>query len=119
VNVLSSIFFNRRRNIPSAIVYNGGAISQLPDDVAVEIPVTVDADGVHKRLIRDLPDGCIGALQMQVSAQRLSVRAAAQGSRELALQALLCDPVISSTKAAEQIVDELFAINKPYIRACV
>ncbi|MCL2473176.1 MAG: hypothetical protein FWF26_05805, partial [Treponema sp.] len=103
----------------SAIVYNGGALKQLPDDVAVEIPVSVDADGVHKEVVDNLPDGCIGALQMQVSAQRLSIRAAAEGSRELALQALLCDPVINSSIAAEQILDELFRINKPYIRKCV
>jgi alpha-galactosidase len=119
INVLTGIHFNQQRFIPSAIVYNDGAISQLPDDVAVEIPITVDADGVHKQVIRGLPDGCIGALNMQVSAQRLSIRAAAEGSRELALQALLCDPVINSARAAEQIMDELFAINKPYIRKCV
>jgi alpha-galactosidase len=119
VNILSSIYFNKRKQYPSAIVYNNGAIPQLPPDVAVEIPVTADADGVHRELIGELPDGCIGALNMQVSAQRLSVRAAAEGSRELALQALLCDPVINSSFAAEKILDELFEINKPYIRKCV
>ena len=61
----------------------------------------------------------MGLLNMQVSAQRLSVRAAAYGSRELALQALLCDPVIQSSYAAERIVDELFEINRPYIRKCI
>ena len=119
VNIIRSIHFNRRAWYPSAIVYNGGAIPQLPPDVAVEIPVTADAGGIHKEVTEDLPDGCIGALQMQVSAQRLSVRAAALGSRELALQALLCDPVINSSAAAEKILDELFEINKPYIRRCV
>ncbi|GHU75848.1 alpha-glucosidase/alpha-galactosidase [Spirochaetia bacterium] len=119
VNILTSIHFNKRKAYPSAIVYNDGAIPQLPDDVAVEIPISADADGIHKEIIRDLPDGCIGALNMQVSAQRLSIRAAAQGSRELALQALLCDPVINSSTAAEKIMDELFEINKPYIRKCV
>ena len=79
----------------------------------------VDADGVHKINVRGLPDGVIGLLNMQVSAQRLSVRAAAQGSKEIALQALLCDPVITSSFAAEKIVDELYEINKPYIRRCI
>jgi len=119
VNILTSIHFNKRRHYPSAIVYNGGAIPQLPDDVAVEIPITADADGIHKEIVDNLPDGCIGALSMQVAAQRLSIRAAAEGSRELALQALLCDPVINSSTAAEQILEELFEVNKPYIRKCV
>jgi alpha-galactosidase len=119
VNILTSIHFNKPRRYPSAIVYNDGAIPQLPGDVAVEIPVSADADGVHRELVTGLPDGCIGALSMQVPAQRLSIRAAALGSRELALQALLCDPVINSSHAAEKILDELFEINKPYIRKCI
>ena len=118
IKVVTSIFFNERRHIPSAIVYNDGAISQLPDDIAVEIPVMVDGDGVHKQVVRDMPAGIIGLLNQQVSAQRLSVLAAAEGSAEIALQALLCDPTINSTKAAVGIRDELFEINRPYIRKC-
>lgn len=119
IAVVASIFFNDTENIPSAIVYNDGALSQLPNDVAVEIPITVNADGVHKRVIRNMPDGVIGLMNQQVSAQRLSIRAAATGSKELALQALLCDPTINSTASAVKIVDELFEINKQYIRKCV
>ena len=119
IEVVTGIFFNDRKNIPSAIVYNDGALSQLPDDVAVELPITVDGDGVHKRVVRSMPDGVIGLMNQQVSAQRLSIRAAAQGSKELALQALLCDPVIQSTDAAVKIVEELFERNRQYIRKCV
>jgi alpha-galactosidase len=119
INVINAIHFNKRMNIPAVIVYNHGAIPQLPDDVAVEVPAAVDGNGIHPWIVRELPDGPIGALQMQVSAQRLSVRAAALGSKELALQALLCDPVINSTDAAVKIVDDLFEINKSYIRRCI
>ena len=79
-------------------VYNDGALSQLPDDVAVELPITVDGDGVHKRVVRSMPDGVIGLMNQQVSAQRLSIRAAAQGSKELALQALLCDCLLYTSR---------------------
>lgn len=119
IEVVTSIFFNRPSQIPSAIVYNDGALSQLPGDIAVELPITTDGDGVHKRVVRGMPDGVIGLMNQQVSPQRLSVRAAAMGSKELALQALLCDPTINSTDAAVKIVDELFEINRPYIRKCI
>lgn len=119
IRVVTSIFFNDRINLSSAIVYNDGALSQLPDDIAVEIPVTIDGDGVHKRVVRGMPDGIIGLMNQQVSAQRLSIRAAANGSKELALQALLCDPTINSTTAAVAIVEELFEINKQYIKKCI
>jgi alpha-galactosidase len=42
-----------------------------------------------------------------------------RGSKELALQALLIDPVINSATAAEKILDELWEINRPYIRAVI
>ena len=116
IKVITSIFFHERRLIPSAVVYNNGAIPQLPPDIAVEIPVMVDGDGVHKIQVDRLTPGIIGLLNMQVSAQRLSLLAAAHGSRELALQALLCDPAIPSTRAAEGIVERLFKVNQPYIR---
>lgn len=104
--------------LPSAIVYNGGAIPQLPDDVAVEVPVVADASGVHKLQVPELPDAIIAMLNNQVSAQRMSVRAAFNGSKEMAYQALLVDPVINSTIAAEKINEELFALNAPYIHPC-
>ena len=119
VDTVVSIFYNKKLNLPAAIVYNGGAIPQLPDDIAVEIPVTVDGAGVHKSITENLPDGVIGMLSMQVSPQRLSVLAAVNGSKEIALQALLCEPTISSTAAAEKINDELFEINKKYIKKCL
>lgn len=119
VEIITSIHFNIEKHIPSAIVLNGGAIPSLPDDVAVEIPILTSAAGIKKVMAEDLPDGVVGLLSMQVPAQRLSVRAAAMGSKALALQALLCDPVIHSTDAAVKIVDELFEINKEYIRNCL
>ena len=53
---------------------------------------------------------------LQAGAQQLSVEAAVHGDKQLALQALLADPVISSTDAAVKILDELWEINKPYIK---
>ena len=38
---------------------------------------------------------------------------------QLALQALLVDPVVNSITAAEKILEELWEINKPYIRPSV
>ena len=105
--------------LDSAIVKNDGAIKNLPDDVAVEVPVVVDGFGIHKLQMGELPLGVKNLLNMQVGPQQLSVEAAVRGSKELALQALLCDPTISSSFAVEKILDELWEINKPYIRNCL
>jgi hypothetical protein len=58
-------------------------------------------------------------MSMQASVQQLAVEAAVHASKELALQALLIDPVVNSATAAVKLLDELWEINRPYIRPCV
>jgi alpha-galactosidase len=58
-------------------------------------------------------------LQSEANVQRLAVDAAMHGSKELALQALLIDPVINSADAAVKLLDELWDINRGYIRRCL
>ena len=58
-------------------------------------------------------------MSMQTSVQQLAVEAAVHASKELALQALLIDPVVNSTTAAVQLLDELWEVNLPYIRKCI
>jgi len=119
VALITAMHTNTRTQIPAAIVYNEGAITNLPGDLAVEIAVTVDGSGVTKHHIGDLPLGAASLLMLQAGAQRLSVEAAARGDKNLALQALFADPVVNSTDAAVKILDELWEINKPYIRNVV
>lgn len=119
VHVIEGILNNRKRFVESAIVYNQGVIPNLPPDLAVEVPITVDATGVHPVTLGPLPDACAKLLMQQASVQQLAVEAAVHADKELALQALLVDPVVNSTTAAVKLLDELWEINKPYIRKCI
>jgi 6-phospho-beta-glucosidase len=47
----------------------------------------------------------------QIEVQELVVEASVTGSRKLALQALLHDPLVSSAKAAQAILDELLRLE--------
>ncbi len=58
-------------------------------------------------------------MTVQVNVQQLAVEAAVHASKELALQALLIDPVVNSADAARHLLDELWEINRPYIRNCL
>lgn len=119
VTVITSILHNKKTLIVAGVVYNRGAILNLPTDLAVEVPVIADASGIHPASIDPLPGPIAKLLMMQANVQQLSVEAAVNGSRELALQALLIDPVVNSSVAAEKILNELWEYNKPYIRKCV
>ena len=119
VEIIASIIHNRHRPIESGIVCNRGAITNLPVDAAVEVPIYADASGIRPMCVGDLPGPIARILAPQVGVQQMAVEAAAYGDREMALQALLIDPVMNSMDAAAKILDELWEINKPFIRRCI
>jgi alpha-galactosidase len=117
VKIIAGIVHNRTVFVDAGVIYNQGAIANLPPDLAVEVPVTADGSGVHPASIGPLPEGPAALLRLQAGVQQMAVEAAVRGSRELALQALLIDPVVNSAAAAEKILEELWEVNRPYIRA--
>jgi alpha-galactosidase len=119
VALISGVLHNKKVLLESGVVHNRGAIHNLPYDCAVEVPIAVDGNGVHPVSIGRLPEPLAGLLTSQAVVQKLSVEAAMHGSKQMALQALLVDPVINSITAAHQLLDELWEVNLPYIRACV
>jgi alpha-galactosidase len=116
---IGGILHNKKRVLESGIVFNRGAIPNLPADAAVEVPVLADAAGIHPISLGPLPDPIAKLLNAQVNVQQLAVEAAMHASKEIALQALLIDPVVNSASAAVKLLDELWEVNRPYIRACV
>ncbi|MDN5002276.1 alpha-glucosidase/alpha-galactosidase [Bradyrhizobium sp. GCM10027634] len=119
INIITSIFHNRKQLIESAVVHNRQLIPNLPADAAVEVPVMADVAGIHPVSLGPLPDGVAKLMTVQVQVQQMAVEAAMHASKDMALQALLLDPVIHSERAARGLLDELWAINRPYIRACI
>jgi alpha-galactosidase len=119
VDVIAAMVHNGKRFIESGVVLNQGVIPNLPTEVAVEVPILVDAAGVHPVSLGPLPAPVADLMATQASVQQLAVEAAVHASKELALRALLIDPVVNSSIAAEQLLEELWKVNQPYIRKCV
>lgn len=117
--VIGATIHNKKRVLESGIVFNRGAVPNLPSDAAVEVPVIADAAGIHPVSLGPLPDPIAKLLNVQVSVQQLAVEAAVRASKEIALQALLIDPVVNSASAAVKVLDELWEVNRPYIRTCI
>jgi alpha-galactosidase/6-phospho-beta-glucosidase family protein len=112
---IGGIIHNKKRVLESGIVFNRGVVPNLPPDAAVEVPVMADAAGIHPISLGALPDPIAKLLNMQVSVQQLAVEAAVHASKEIALQALLIDPVVNSASAAVKLLDELLDVNRPYM----
>ena len=119
VTVIAAVLHHRKQLIESGVVYNQDVIPNLPASAAVEVPVMADMAGIHPVSLGPLPDPVAKLMTVQVNVQQLAVEAAVHASKELALQALLIDPVVNSAAAARSLLDELWEINRPHIRKCV
>ena len=119
VAIIASVLHDRKQFIESGVVFNQQVIPNLPAKAAVEVPVVADITGIHPISLGPLPDPVAKLMSVQVNVQQLSVDAAVNASKELALEALLIDPVVNSAASARGLLDELWEINRPYIRKCV
>ena len=87
-------------------VVNDGAIPGLPPRAIVEVPAVVGVDGIHPLRLPPLPGGIAALLNQQITVQDRAVEAAIHGDRDVALQALLLDPVSGGRlRENEQLLD--------------
>jgi len=95
---------------------NDGIIENLPQDIVVECPATVDRNGVHGVKLGRMPSGLAALMRTQATVQELAVEAAITGSRQKALEALLADPGVDSLSSAEKMLDEMIRLQGEYLR---
>lgn len=97
-------------NIP-----NRGYIHNLPEDMVVEVPATVDAAGLHPFALGDLPDTIIPMMAHKLAPLNLIIEAAMEGSREKAVQAFLNDPHCTDIENGIRMVNELIDAELEYL----
>ena len=113
--IIASTLEDRHQRIEAVNIPNGGLIANLPAWAVVEVPAVAAADGVRGIQVGPLPDGIAALLTTQAHVQHLAVEAAVHGSRSLALQALLADPVVTDADAAERTLDALLKVHAAYL----
>jgi alpha-galactosidase/6-phospho-beta-glucosidase family protein len=87
-------------------VPNHGKIPNLPPTAVVEVPAVIGAAGITGLAVGPLPDGIAAVLTARALQQEITVRAALDGDRELAIQALALDPLVPGPAVAEAILDD-------------
>jgi alpha-galactosidase len=97
-------------NIP-----NQGLIANLPDWIVVEVPATVDKNGVHGIAMGQLPKGFAGLLMNQVAVHDLTAEAVLQKSKAAALQALLVDPIVNNYMGIDELLDTMIAYQERWL----
>jgi alpha-galactosidase len=97
-------------NIP-----NKGFIEHLPDGIVIEVPAFINKDGVSGIKLENYPKSFSTLLMNQVSVIELTTAAILQQSKDIALQALLADPVVDNVGAAEKLLDTILDLQSPYL----
>jgi alpha-galactosidase len=94
---------------------NQGQISNLPVGAIVETPATLTGMGPLPLAMGALPEGVAELLRRELAVVKLCVDAAITGDRQLALQCLLLDPVITDLDVARQILDDYLTAYKEHL----
>ncbi len=99
----------------AANVPNTGQIANLPLGAIVETPVVLSGMGVQPVAVGSLPEGVAEICRRELAVVRLCVDSAVHGDRQLALQALLLDPIITDLDVARAILDDYLSTYKEYL----
>jgi alpha-galactosidase len=97
-------------NIP-----NRGYITNLPEGAIIELPGKLNALGVHGIKIGEMPEGIAELLRREITVSHLTVDSVVYGDRDLALQALLLDPVIRDMDIAKQVLDDYLSTYREHL----
>jgi alpha-galactosidase len=94
---------------------NQGQVANLPMGAIVETPGLSTGAGVQPVTVGDLPEGIAELCRREIAVAQLGVDAAVFGDRQLALQCLLLDPVVTDLDIAKQILDDYLEIYREYL----
>jgi len=92
-----------------------GAIPGWPADWVLEMPCTVDREGIHPIPAEPLPPACFGLIAQVKMYELLTVEAAVHGDREAAYQALLAHPIGPSADKVQEVLDDMLETNRQYL----
>lgn len=94
---------------------NIGQIGNLPKGSIVETPVVLSGMGAVPVTMGNLPEGAAELCRRELAVVQMAVDAAVTGDRQLALQTLLLDPVITDLDVAKDILEDALVTYKEYL----
>jgi alpha-galactosidase len=113
--IMGDVIARRTRRRPSFILPNEALIGNLPQDSVVEAPALLQDGSPAGVPVGTMPEPIAALLRHELAIQDVAVEASLQGSRDLAMEALLLDPVVHSARAAEAFLDEALRAHRAHL----
>ncbi len=115
IPIIEAILMDENLYESSVNIPNDGLIDNLPSDLVIEGPATINKEGVHGVKLGKIPKGIAALLRIEATVQDLCVEAILKESKKLALSCLAIDTKVGSFDRAEKIYDEIYETQKKYL----
>lgn len=112
---LIASIYNDKRSHMVVSTRNNGAISDLPDDVVVEVSCIITANGPVPISWGGFEPSSRGLLQLMKDMELTTIKAAVTGDYDTALQAFTLNPLVPSGKIAQTILNEMLVAHKKHL----
>jgi alpha-galactosidase len=94
---------------------NAGQVSNLPLGAVLESTTFISAAGFEPLCFGNLPPGITAILMRILGTQALTVEAALQADRKLAVQALIAGETVRTEAEAEKVIDIILDTHRDYL----
>jgi alpha-galactosidase len=113
--IIEAITFNGNAYYHQLNLPNDGLIPNLPAGAIVEVPGLISGLGIRGLNMPPLPEGIAELCRRELALSSIAVDASVQGDYQMALQALLLDPMINDIDTARSILDDFLATFAEYL----
>ncbi|MCL2248281.1 MAG: 6-phospho-beta-glucosidase [Oscillospiraceae bacterium] len=94
---------------------NNGAVPFMDDDDAVEVLCRLGKEGITPKPVTVYNDYIIGLMRAVKAYEKLTVKAALSGDRDIALAALMAHPLVGDIAKALPLLEEMLMANREYL----
>jgi 6-phospho-beta-glucosidase len=112
--LIESLFTNRG-DVQVVNTLNCGAIPNIAEDAVVEVACRIDLQGAHPLTVDPLGPEMLGLVEQAKAYERLTVLAAVCGDRDVALKALMANPLVREYEVAKPLLEALLEANRDYL----
>ncbi|WP_182199684.1 6-phospho-beta-glucosidase [Paraliobacillus salinarum] len=112
---LMDSLYNNRQNVMTVNTLNNGAISDLPDNVAIEVNCLINKDGPLPISIGKLPSSIKGYVSNMKAFEQQVIKASLSGDYHDAYLSFMMNPLIQDEQAAESMLNDLLEAHKEHL----
>jgi len=114
VDVMRAMARNRPAVFPVDVA-NNGSMDELDRLDAVEVPCVIDSNGARPLAVGAIPKQVRSLLLEVKEYERLTAKAALEGSARIAATALAANPLVRDRKLADELTAEYLRAHRPHL----